>query len=196
MKRGFSHIEIVFAFGIFIGVVVFVFYFLNPITKSKKEISESHLVYLKNNFFQMASTNVTIIFLNSSQPCSPIILTNGTYEDLGQNKYYIFLSDEIISNLNSCESLGINFNVGSIRKKKILSNASLERIKETYYNNYKELLKNLSMDSSFNFEVLSEGYELKKNFSSEKTIISMVFRSDVIYSNGTIEKKDFTFKIW
>lgn len=196
MKRGASHIEMIIAFGIFISVIIFIFLFLRPTITKSDELSESLLVSLKNNFVERASEEVVIIFINSTQPCSPYQILNGTSEEIDTNKYYITLSREIISVLPNCSSPGINFQVGSIKKRDVLSNSSLGELKRLYKNDYNLFLKNLSAPKGINFEIISENYELKRNSPTNINILSRKYKLDVIYSNGTIEKKDFIFRIW
>ncbi|MEM4182073.1 MAG: hypothetical protein QXX68_02900 [Candidatus Pacearchaeota archaeon] len=196
MKKGASHIEMIIAFGIFITAIIFILLFLRPTITKNDELSESLLVSLKNNFVERASEEVVIIFINSTQPCSPYQILNGTSEQIDINKYYIIISREIMGVLPNCSSLGTSFQIGSIRRRDVMSNSSLHELKKLYESDYNLFLKNLSAPKGINFEILSENYELKRKTPTNVNILSRKYKFDILYSNGTIEKKEFILRIW
>ncbi|MEM4605787.1 MAG: hypothetical protein QW103_01995 [Candidatus Pacearchaeota archaeon] len=194
MKRGISHLEVIIGFGIFLSVVLFISIFFSQKFQEDKSL-EKKVILLKNNFIEKTKTEIKVFFLNASEPCSPYNNLKGTSKQISQNQYYIALSQEINNTLKNCSSVG-DFEIGSIRRKEVLSNNSLENIKTKYYNDYENLKKGLSIEKNYNFEIYSEGYELKKNSTENLNIVSRKYRLEVINSNGVIEKKEFTFRIW
>lgn len=194
-KRGFSHLEIVISFSLFILFVLFIFLYFNPL--KEKQPHEIKILNLKNFFFEKNKVEVIVFFINGSNNCAPLgYEINSSILKNFENSSYIIHSNEIINSLSICSQ---DVNRGSFRKFFALSNNSLKNFEEEYKNNYINLKKEIFLTKKMNndFQIISEGYlELNKSFNSGDNVLVLDYPFDVIYSNGTLEKKFFKFMLW
>ena len=197
MKRGQAHVEVIISFVIFITVITFLLIYIQP---QKSTVLETSLIEdVQKSFVDAAQTNVTIALINKSgTPCKPDLdLFDGNAISVGLKTgyYYIYVSPNINNVLLACNSSDIFF-VGNVQQEKILSEVLLHTLKDQYSNNYTLLKSALNIPPSIDFAVTAKDYELTKNIPSEMSVIAKIYRMQVIDYNGSIETKDFTFKIW
>jgi hypothetical protein len=198
-KKGASHLEIILAFTIFTAAVVTLFVFLNP-TRTDVLV-ETSAIYLKDSFLQNVSTDLTIVFVNGTGRCAPGYtpsLPNWTYRNVSSSDthYYAHFSDEFEDSATACNG---NVEIGSITRKKVLSNKSLKIMEKAYNEDYEELKTMLNVPKSIDFEIYSQDgeYSMKKDLSLEDiNIIAKTYRLEVLYSNGSTTYKNFVFRTW
>lgn len=210
-KKGSSHIEMIMSFVLFVGFSVFLISYIQPERESSLE--ESLLFALQTKFFE----NVTIIeksvlvdFRNNGEncpsghviPCSPLEL-NGVYNisknaDLGSCFYYIYSSVEFsnVENVDGCKNDNA-YKIGYIETKEVLSNNTIKKIEQKYYSNYDGLKKDLGVPPSIDFSITVDGYlDMSRQIPDTVEVKAGLYRESVLFSNGTIQNKDFIIKIW
>lgn len=199
VKRGSGHLEMIMAFTIFLVCVVFLLVYLKPLETDT--LSEVAIISLKEEFMELASTELTLIFVNGSERCLPIsnisdylLELNSTYQNVSfsDSTYYLLFSKEFSTKLNPCSS---SVTLGSISHKNILSNKSLQRIQEKYYSNYSGLKEDLKVPKVLNFEILGP-INLSRGSNEEIEVIAKSYTLGILNEEGKQLNEEFVFKIW
>lgn len=211
-KRGSSHIEMIMSFVLFVGFSVFLISYIQPERESSLE--ESLLFALQTKFFE----NVTIVEKsvlvdfrknggqcpNNVQPCSPQEL-GGRYNisknaNLGNCFYYIHSSIEFVNNkvdnVSGCPN-GNKYSLGYIETKEVLSNNTIKKMEQKYYSDYDGLKEDLGVPPSIDFAIVVDVYlNMSRQIPDTVEVKAGLYREPVLFSNGTIQNKDFIIKIW
>jgi hypothetical protein len=204
-KKAASHVEIIFAFVIFVGFVFFLLYFIQP--AKTDTLQEATLISLKNNFFEMSSVNLTTVLVNFSangnNPCrlSSSFVPNTT--DMGvisistskNGFYYLYYSNAPnMPTMANCPNG--NYSLGNINNLFVTSDSKLVDIENKYKTDYESLKSELGLIAGVDFSVLSENYSLDKKTPDQTKVIAGSYRKQVFYANGTLINKDFIVKVW
>ena len=193
-KAGAAHVEMILAFVLFVGFVVFL---LNTLQPYKKDIlQDSILESLSNKFISSVETNLTKVLVeNQTDTCKPNEISgNAIVGNKDGNFFYVYFSPEFpVSSFQNCQG---DYKIGYINSQIVLSNKSLEEIKLNYSSDYKNLRKNMGLPTTVDFSVIAGDYTLEKTIPENVQIKTISKREKVLYSNGTLVGKDFIFKIW
>ncbi len=212
-KGAAAHIEIIFAFLIFVGFVIFLLYYIQPFKTDTLE--DAALVALKESFFKEASVNLTTVLVNFSangyQPCRvtniPGIDSSLTHvkavntSKSSEGFYYLYYTDgtdfTTSTNLDSSPGCAVNASsYGDINELIVLSDYKLNIIKQDYLAVYDTLKVRLGLPPNADFTILSADYVLEKRAPDQIKVIAGAYRKQVLGSNATLINKDFIIKVW
>jgi hypothetical protein len=199
-KRGSAHLEMILAFSIFLVVVVFILVYIRPLETSK--LSEVAVISLKDSFVDNASTDLVTVFVRKAgtaevAECAPDISPkNWIYKVVDLNTYYVYFSDEFLTNGVRCAPSSVV--IGSISTKKVLSNSSLASINTKYYSNYSGLKEDLKIPAVIDFEIytLDGEYNLTRSSVEEIDIIAKRYTLSVLNFEGDLINREFVFRVW
>ena len=196
-KKGSEHVEVILSFIIFVGFVLFLLNYLQPY---KKDIlPNSILTGVKDSFFQNASIELTSVLVknvSTTDYCAPSEVSGPsmTLDTSNESFYYVLASSEFNSSLLACATS--SYLLGYLSRESVLSNSSLVMLRQKYQNDYDNLKLQLFVPASVDFSISSNGYNLEREIPENIPVNSVIYRKDVIYSNGTVESKEFIFKVW
>jgi len=239
-KKAVSHVEVIISFVIFIGFLVFLFAFLNPI-KSKK-LSDNVLDKINREIIDFASVNYSYIsfvlddslfsfqdFINSNCFGIEIELDNEvivrdknnnivsaendiginrvyiTKSSISNNKFYTIYASDIFSqqSLSGCFELDEkDYNLGLLRKEKVLYLDKLINLKNLYESDYNNLKKRFDIPSSndFGFSVReANGEEIIKVIKKRVGKINVVakdFPVQILNQSGAIKYVIMNVQAW
>jgi len=204
-KRGSSHIEMIMSFVLFVGFTFFLITFIQPARETSLE--ESLLFALQTKFFENVTIVEKIVLVNftneCSSPCSPSEL-GGTYnisERVGANGcfYHIYTSNEFKGSTNSISGCSDkNYLMGYIEKKEVLSNDTIKKMEQKYMSNYDGLKVDLGIPPSIDFAIIVNGYleDMTRQVPDTVEVKAGAYKYPVLFSNGSIQNKEFIIKIW
>jgi hypothetical protein len=182
-KKGFSHIEVVLSFIIFLGFVIFLFAIFNPFkinTKSDVYIDMTERAIMDNisakiNFFtlKLKEGASSCFYFTYGLNLSNIVVKDNNYERLGAssilidnkkqikidgtgNFFYIYSSDEFEENAvsGSCGELtSEEYSIGLFRIYKMVSFSKLNSLIEKHNSDYSNLKKEMGLTKDFSFNV-------------------------------------------
>jgi len=219
-KEGSAHLEMVVSFTLFISFSVFLLYYLTPAQTNPlpdvilNELETTLLDYsgvelvsflVKPNETNCLSVDVSGLGIsgnstvrNSTGAVISSQIDSGTLAIGSSNgeSYYVYVSEEFNAGTQTCSS-GIDYNLGEVRRSVVLSNSSLKELENNYSAHYDSLKSELGLTSTVEFAIVSGTYlNASKNIPSGTEVLSKVMIGDVLYADGTIEKREITLKIW
>lgn len=124
------------------------------------------------------------------------------YWENNGNKFYIYLSTEFnLKDFICGNSAGLKdneFQIGSIEQIKVISDKNLKNLKSRYEGNYGELKKEFDIPAVLDFSISSsdEEYTLQKSIPEKVEVVARTYIYNVLYSDGSLVKKEFIFKAW
>lgn len=212
-KRGSSHFEIIVSFVLFTGFTLFLVLSLAP---TKQTLLEDSILFgVKNSFFDSATTNVTSVLVDISKTIpincgdsSLVTCFSSELSDLGNKiftrpdstnfcRYYLLASQEFSTDLVTMPCLNVrNYSLGYIEKQQVLSNATLQEIKEQYYSDYNASKFRFGVPEVVDFAISSDNFVLTKNVPDDAEVIAGTYRKRVLYGNGSIVNQDFIIRVW
>lgn len=228
-KKGAGHIEFVISFVLFAGVVGFVILFFKPLNnpsimqESLSQISGSVInnitislgtygVKINTNELKIAvdigdiDDNRGVFVLSPEGDILPSARQGSmVYFDWKKQYGYVYIhAGESISTSGFSGSYPAHddklYIIGSVQKRKLLSEKEIIRLKQDYENDYVRLKKMLNIPDGvdFAFEV-SFGSE-KINVERSAPISAEVFgeqkRKEILRKDGSMSFADVTVKIW
>jgi len=206
-KQGFSHIEVVLSFVIFLGFLIFLFAIFNPFKINSKsdvyiDITERAImdnISAKVDFFTMKlkedasgcfyftyGLNLSNIVVKdnsySRTDASSILIDNKKQIkiDGAGNFFYIYSSDEFEESVvsGSCEELtGDEYNIGLFRSYEMVSFSKLNSLAENYNSDYLNLKKGMGLTKDFSFNVRESSGNITLT-TNKKTPKTEVFARD------------------
>ena len=115
-------------------------------------------------------------------------------------RYFDVLISPAFSNngvLTSCtELLASEFELGSREEKQIISEAEVLAMKNVYDTDYSGLRQELGLPEAFDFAILSDFAPMDKPVLGGGEVVARDYIEEVLFSDGTIENKKFTLKVW
>lgn len=216
------HIEIVVAFLLFMGFIIFLLSYIQPYKSTG--LSDSIVSGLEDSFQESAKINSTSVFIkaDSQGECFSVYLGsfgdvnssvksvegagvgsyfNGTHLhiDSARGSFRAVLSNGINeSSVLSCPPLSEeNYTIGSLESLEGISYLKIKSIKERFTNDYEILKKEFLIPSNMDFAISSDDLELDmpKTSPVESEVFANSQSYKVIYPNGDIQTKEFIFKI-
>jgi hypothetical protein len=150
MKKGEAgHVEMILSFVIFIGFVVFLLYLFNPFQTTS--VSDAVLFSLYDSFFDKASDNVEIIFINVSCVPDSADEDNAFNKSVSNNFYYVFVSNSINYSVPNCS--GKSYVIGSVQEEEYFSYHLFEELLANFSEDYDGLKTYLKFPSSLDFNI-------------------------------------------
>ena len=221
-KRGATHIEVIFSSIIFISFVLFLLVYIRPFQTDT--ITDSIILKIKDSFEKNNSVSLERIFVKSidvgciNLNLSGLGFSGGSHVELADSlttadshfnnavvyfnatsnnqSFYVYISEEFPSSGSTCSQPKKNYVTGSSESRKVLSNTSLTNFKARYDSDYENLKLDLKIPTSVDFGISSESYVLEKNIPEGTNVIAKTFNYKILHSNGTLQHKEFTIKIW
>ena len=229
-KKGSGQFEMVISFVFFMGFVLFLFLFLKPgdtTTLSGAVIAglcdsfeeEVHTnfssVFLKANttgtcFKIILPENIFKYSVNEGDSYVALLDGNKVNSDLksdglnieDSSKFFrVAISPEFEDgDLSGCSPL-INFELGSIVERRVVSYKSLEKMKDDYYNNYEGLRSDLNVPPIYDFAIIPESISdlemmPKSGIPSAVEVMARDYVFELIRSDGTFRNERINFRIW
>lgn len=108
----------------------------------------------------------------------------------------IFVSDAISSGSNPCSSPNSSSVVGTVSRVRALSEKKILEFESNYTNNYTNLKDSFNLPTDSDFAIVSEGFINATRNIPEVDTQSRRLVMDVVFSNGTITKKNIDLIVW
>jgi len=223
IKRGSSHLEMILAFVLFVGFTIFLLLYIRPYENNT--LPDSILLRLQEGFREKTYTNLTVLFVKSNDSnCIKMDLSgfNASGESVTRNavndalvnsyvsadilsiessasnvSYYVSVSPEFNSGGSySCSNSEKNYKVGSVNTNILISNNLMNDFKNRYENDYDNLKSDLLIPATVDFSIVSGEYNLTRNIPDGVDVIAKTMTEEVLYSNGSIQIREFIFRIW
>ncbi len=86
--------------------------------------------------------------------------------------------------------------LGNVVHSKVLSNFTLEVLRQRYTTNYDDLKNSFGLLPTADFSIISNNYLLERRTPDQTKVIAGAYRKQVLNSNGDLETKDFIIKVW
>jgi len=197
-KKGAAHLEMILAFILFMTFVVFLFVYIQPYKSKgigdsvllnlqdgfeKNAETELSIVFLKVDsddnsedcfkipFEGIAESGGSRVFKRTGggvDGVSSSFSLQKLHVNLKSGFFYVYISDEFEDEGFSCSNNLTKFEIGSILKKKVLSEKKLGEIKNKY-----------------------------ERYVPEKVnVFSISYIEDVLSSDGKIKSREFILKTW
>lgn len=108
----------------------------------------------------------------------------------------IFISTAISSGSNPCSSANLSAVVGTVTRQKVLSEKKIEEFEGNYTSNYTSLKDSFNLPTDVDFAVISDGFiNATRNIPQTDTQSRRILM-DVVFSNGTVIKKNIDLIVW
>lgn len=182
-KKGFSHIEVVLSFVIFLGFLIFLFAIFNPFKINNK--SDVYIEITERAIMDNISTKVdffTIKLNENANGCfyftyglnlSNVVVKDNSYSrtnassiliddkkrikiDGAGNFFYVYSNEGFVeNNEKSCskELGGDEYNIGLFRSYEMVSFSKLNSLTDNYNSDYLNLKKVMGLTKDFSFNV-------------------------------------------
>lgn len=209
-KIGQGHVEVIISFVLFMGAILFIFFYINPFSITKEnsnDIDQTQKIITQAISSEAGRLSITgnesngcYEFSNSEYPGNYI-----EYPETTPKKYTIYFSDKFSSpNAPNKKSGCTDYKLGVYSNDTIIIYDLLKNISTASANDadYKNLKKNLGINSDFNIECS----DMNKNTISELSfyrripftiqVKSKEFPIRIIKSDGTILQAMFGLKVW
>jgi len=209
-KKAQGHVEIIISFVLFVGVLIFVFLFLNPFTKTQAEIPIRENV--QKNIINNITTDLgklTVFINQTGERCYKFDETeylNENYKEIpiDQFKYVIYFSD-VFSGKDSQKDpscLRENYKLSSYSVDKIISFEKIKTLVQKYNTDYVSLKTSLGISYEFSFNVkdlsgtpISEA-SVSKDIPEGLEVGSREFPIRTINSEGLIKEYILNIRAW
>ena len=202
------HIEIIISFVIFVGFLIFVLVFINPLaTTSSKQINTEEV---KQVILEKMSEKVGILsaIVDTSDDCYSLegVSEYGSnfveFKD-ADRKYTLYFSDIFGEGTISCSSkTGTNFVLGVYYEDEIIFEDYVKELKEGYETNYEYLKESLEVDSDFAFNFKNLAGDSLPELSATKESPTGVERDaqespvKIIDSSGNLQDRILNLRVW
>ena len=205
-KRSQSHVEIMLSFVIFIGVLIFIFIFLNPFAKTAEKVSvidDIQKIVVKDINSEIGKLSVIgdsgiVDYVFPSEYGNNFVEVQETF--LNPIKCQLYFSD--IFGLGSKNCQFTSYALGVYSKEEMIVWDKIILLKQSYetdYNSLKSLLK-ISDDFSFSFKNIGGGeigaLSVSKNPPVGVNVESKDFPVRVIDSLGKINELILNIRVW
>jgi len=202
------HVEIIISFVIFIGFLIFIFVFINPLaTTSGKQIN---IEEVKQVILGQMSEKVGVlsVIVDTTEDCyslEDVSEYGGSFVEIkdADRKYTIYFSEIFGEGTISCTSKpDREFILGVYYENEIIFEDNVKELKEDYEANYEYLKGNLGVSSDFSFSfkdfnenVLSE-LSVTKDSPTGVERDAQEFPVKVIDSLGNIQDRIINVRVW
>lgn len=202
------HVEIIISFIIFVGFLIFIFVFINPLdTTPGKQISTEEVkqALIRNMSEEMGILSVIV---KTTEDCYFLTDVN----EYGSNfieikeaprKYTIYFSDVFGEGIISCTSKpDRNFTLGVYYKDEIIFEDYVKGLKNSYEKNYELTKKDLGVSSDFSFSFKDFSGDILPALSVSRESPTGVERDAqefpvrIIDSSGNIQNLVINVRIW
>jgi hypothetical protein len=204
-----THVEIILSFVLFVGVLIFIFIFINPF--STKE-STSVIGNVQNKIINNISSEVgklSVILNETTSECynfseldypGPALEVKET-----DRKFSIYFSEEFPSTdtpHKSVTSPNVNYTLGVFSKEKYIFYENIEKLKGQYDNDYSSLISSIGVPNGFSFNVSYANrtgikeLEVVKNIPEGIDVESRDIPIRSINKQGEILELIFNIRVW
>ncbi|MBS3075820.1 hypothetical protein J4429_05175 [Candidatus Pacearchaeota archaeon] len=208
-KKSQAHVEMILSFTIFVGVLLIVFIFLNPFSKTQEKKSYKLELVFKSflNETVLNAGKISVI-IDSDDDCynRPSKLGEKFIEiqdSANLRKYTLYFSDYFGIGGVSCSSrIKRNYTLGVYSKESLIIYEKIADLKSRYESDYNLLKQNLGIlnDFSWSFKdlngneisLLSVSKEIPSGINVQTKEISMI----IMDKSGRFYEFIFNLKIW
>lgn len=218
-KQGQGHIEILLSFLLFIGAIIFIFFYINPFSKTvdnANEVNQVQKIIMDNASVAVGRLSIVVDNPGDCYKFMPGNYLNSNYIEMdeGQRRYTVYFSD-IFPSINAphmdgsaaCISIPpskLNYRLGIFLNETIISYDKLMSIASNCKSDegYKNTLKNLGIITDFSFNSKDiNGNEIpdlsfSRRIPNSVAVESKEFPLRVIKNDGTFTDIIFNLKVW
>jgi len=116
--------------------------------------------------------------------------------DADNTFYYVMISPDFTNeDLSGCHEL-IEYELGSIDEKKVVSYSELVEMKENYDSDYKGLKEDMDFPDAYDFAIVSDLITMEGVVPEEGEIVADDYIEEVLLDDGTLKNYRFTLKVW
>lgn len=207
-NRSQAHVEMILSFTIFMGVLIIIFVFLNPLSKTQEKNNDVEPAF--KNFLNEISVNAgkLSVIVNSNDDCYNRPSQFGekfieVQDSLNSKKYVIYFSDYFEIGSISCSSRAKrNYTLGVYSEESLIIYEKIAELKAEYESDYDSLKQSLGIinDFSWNFKnldgneisQLSVSKEIPSGLNVQTKEISVI----VMDKTGRFYEYVLNFKVW
>ena len=227
-KIGSGHFEMIISFVFFVGFVFFIFIFLGPQNSSSLSGSVIAGLYGSFEEAVYTNLTTMFLSANHTGGCFDVdlpeeifvfpLVANGVHvmdisgsdinsrlvsDDLGINSdedyFRVFLSPEFSNNYAGvCGSL-LDYRLGGLSERNVVSYSALESMKAKYISNYEGLKDDLRIPGVFDFSIISRDFpaiNMQKPVPNGVDVIVEEHIFEVLNSSGSLINGRFVLKVW
>lgn len=203
-----SHVEMILSFSLFAGVIIVLFIFINPFSKTEvktMDIDEYFQIFL--NEISVNAGKISVI-LNTNDDCYNRLTQFGNnfveiQDSLNTRKYTLYFSDYFGIGSISCSSrIKRDYTLGVYSEEKVILYEKIAELKTLYESDYESLKQTLGIlgDFSWNLKDLN-GAEISqlsvsKNVPSGLNILAKEMPKIIIDKSGKFYEYTLNFKVW
>jgi len=169
-KKSQGHVEIILSFALFLGVILILFLFINPFSKTKETISiidNIKKIIINNMSSEIGKLSIIV---NETGDCYDFDNSKytGNYREIqGDNRKFDIYFSNIFNDYAPNRIPGgcplDKYRLGAYSKEKILIYEEIERFKDDYETRYENFKKELGITSDFAFDLRKPGESFLKN---------------------------------
>ena len=225
-NKGAAHIEIIISMVLFIGFVMFVFYFFNPIKSSR--IVDSSLPYLFNEIngklnveletysvkidevaevikieenIDLQDKNIRVENYYETKELPSAIIEGKIYFKPGEEKFVLIKICEDLEAYTGWEAgaQGGTYTISYVGTRDIFSEKKAKELNQTYFENYAGLKDEFNLiRTDFAFSLVFSDSEIKaERFIPAGTdVFSEYKRKEVLRESGELEFVDLIAMVW
>lgn len=207
-RKSQSHVEMILSFTLFVGVLIIVFIFINPFSKSGEKNNDIEQFF--NIFLNEISLNAgkISVIVNSDNDCYNRPSQFGekfieVQDSSNQRKYTLYFSDSFGIGSISCSARAKrNYTLGVYSEESIILYEKIANLKTRYESDYESLKQSLGIlgDFSWTFKnlngeeisQLSVSREIPSGLNVETKEIPVI----IIDKSGRFYEYMLNFKVW
>lgn len=154
-KKGQGHVEMILSFVLFLGFIIAIFIFLNPLKfeKHQSSIENVHDIIIKNISSEIG---ILSIILNQGATCYNFLENYGDnfIEIKNERKYSLYFSQYFYNYHPDYDSTcaSENYTLGVYFYKNFLIHSKVSLLKTYYEQDYNKLKADLGLTNDFSFE--------------------------------------------
>ncbi len=218
-KRSQAHVEIMLSFVLFVGVLIFIFLFINPFSRTSGDdldISNVQKMIIGKMSSDIGKLSVIVenvggcYYVDTSDYGASFKMVEGS----GSKQYVVYFSkengrfDNVLNNEGTSvdeynsECNDKSFSLGSYLEEEMIVSEKIESLKSEY-DSYSELKEELGLVNDFAFsfrevggESEDEGLSVSGKIPQGADVKSRVFPVRVIDKNANVRELILNLKVW
>jgi len=203
-KRSQAHVEMMISFVIFVGALIFIFIFINPLKGNKQDnsIEEIQKIILKNISLDIAEISVVI---NSTNDCYDIPSYGDKFVEVkdSDRKYTLYFNLSASPATQSCVAkLPRNYSFGVYSEENFIIYENTVELADNYNSNYNNLKDSLGITKDFSFSfreiegnIINE-ISVSRNIPNGIDVNAKEFPVRIINSSAGIRNLILNIKVW
>lgn len=203
-KRSQAHVEMIISFVIFLGALIFIFVFINPVKERTKDnsIEEIQKAILREIIQDIGKMSVIV---NSSSDCYDIPKLGNKFIEIkdAERKYTLYYNLSDTPAVPSCSVLGgRNFTTGVYSREKFIVQKKVVDFVNMYNSDYLNLKNSIGSGKDFSFSLrkingnIINDLSVSRNIPAGINVNAKEFPVQVINSSAGIDNLMLNVKTW